>query len=235
MAEFREGRNPSPIYFYCARNSAEPERARPDAILRSLVRQLSCLNSGEVILEPTRKMYEARERSGFAAGPLTLEESTALIISLSQHRRLTTIIVDALDECEPILRDDLLHAFSAILQRSNGLTKILVSSRDEMDIVCHLADCLNLEIKAIKNQADINYFVNSEVDRLIQNKKLLRGRVSKDFSQQIKEVLSEKAQGMWVFFLLPHFDYPHSCSSAIIACFSRCFPYAVSFLQAHLL
>jgi len=196
MNEFREHRNPSPIYFYCARNPAEPERAKPDAILRRLVRQLSSRTPGEAILDPVLKTYEAREKNAFAAGPLTLEESTDLIIRLSQNRGLTTIVLDALDECEPSLRDDLLNALTEILQIPNGLIKILVSSREERDIVCHLADCLNLEIKATKNQADINHFVNSEVDKLIRSKKILFGNVSKDLRQEIKDVLCEKAQGM---------------------------------------
>lgn len=196
MNEFHEHRNPNPIYFYCARNPAEPERAKPDAILRSLLRQLSCLSPGEAILEPIRTMYKARERTAFAADALSLEESRDLIVALSQYRGLTTIIIDALDECEPVLRDDLLGALSIILQRSNGLIKILVSSRDERDIVCCLAGCLNLEIKATDNQEDIDRFVDSKVDKLIQEKKILYGNVPGDLRQRIKKVLCHKAQGM---------------------------------------
>lgn len=90
---------------------------------------------------------------------------------------MTTIVIDALDECEPLLRDDLLGALFDILQGSNGLIKIIVSSRDERDISCYLAGCLNLEIRATENQADIDHFVNSEVDKLIQAKKILYGKV----------------------------------------------------------
>lgn len=125
MGEFRERRNPSPIYFYCVRNPTEPERAKPDAILRSLVGQLSYLLPGQAILEPIWNFYQVRKKDAFATGPLTPEESTALIIDLSQYRGLTTIIIDALDECDLFLR---------------------VSSRDDRDIYHHLADCLNLEI-----------------------------------------------------------------------------------------
>ena len=210
MGELRECRNPNPIYFYCVRNPAEPERAKPDAILRSLVRQLSYLLPGQAILEPVLKIYQARKRDAFAAGPLTLEESTALIIDLSQYRGLTTIIIDALDECDPVLRGDLLDAFSEILQGSNGLIKMLVSSRNDRDIYYYLEGCLNLEIKATENQADINRYVISEVDRLIQTKKLLFGKVSEDLQQHIKDVLCEKAQGMWVPFLHHLSNYNHS-------------------------
>lgn len=191
-----EDKNPNPIYFYCARNPAEPERAKPDAVLRSLVRQLSVRNPHEAILEPVRRVYKEREDGAFAAGTLTLEESTALIIELSQCRQLTTIIVDALDECEQSLRLELLDAFNEILQGSNGLIKILVSSRDVGDIVCQLEGCLNLEIQASKNQVDINRFVDWGVDDLIKRKQLLSGKISDDLRQEIKQVLCEKAGGM---------------------------------------
>ena len=196
MTEFRECKNPMPCYFYCARNVTEPERANPAAILRSLVRQMSCPQTDSVILDPAQSVYEARKRNGFAAGPLMIAESTALIIELSQSRQLTTIVIDALDECDSMLRGELFDALTEILQSSNGLIKILVSSRDERDIRCELTGCLNLEIEARKNQTDIDLFVNHEVDDLIQKKRLLYGNVPDDLRQMIKQVLCEKANGM---------------------------------------
>ena len=178
------------------RNPAEPERASPDTILRSLVRQLACLTSDGPILEPIRELYESRERNGFAAGPLTLEESTALIIQLSQERPLTTIVIDALDECDLSSRGDLLDALSRILQDSCSLVKILVSSRANVDIVCHFSDYLNLKIEASRNQGDIEYYINLQVHNLIDRKKLLYGKISEELKQTIKRVLREQAQGM---------------------------------------
>ena len=188
--------NPCPIYFYCTRNPAEPERATPDAILRSLVRQLACSSSDGTILEPVRELYTSREENGFAAGPLTLDESTALIIELTQDRPLTTFIVDALDECDLSSRGELLDALSRILQDSCSLVKILVSSRADADIVCHFSDCPNLQIKASQNQEDIENYVHSEVEYLINRKKLLRGKVPEDLKQRIASYLREQAKGM---------------------------------------
>ena len=188
--------NPCPIYFYCTRNPAEPERASPDSILSSLARQLANLTSDGPILEPVKELYKSREQNGFAAGPLTLEESTALIIQLSQDRPLTTIVIDALDECDFSSRGYLLDALSRILQDSCGLVKILVSSRADADIVCHFSDCLNLQIGAFQNQEDIEYYVDFEVERLFKRKKLLYGNISLELKQTIQVVLCEQAQGM---------------------------------------
>ena len=143
-----------------------------------------------------KELYKSREQNGFAAGPLTLDESTALIIELSQDRPLTTIIVDALDECDLSSRGDLLDALSGILQDSCGLVKILVSSRADADIVCHFSDCLNLQIEVSQNQKDIERYVNFEVEYLIKRKKLLRGNVPEDLRQTIATYLRVEAKGM---------------------------------------
>lgn len=194
--EFRERKNPNPIYFYCTRNPAEPERSKADAVLRSLVMQLSVRHPQEAILEPVRRIYKAREKNIFVAGPLDIKESTDLIIELTSSRQLTTIIVDALDECEEISRRELLDAFKKILQGSSSLVKILVSSREVGDIAYHLEGCLNLEILAGKNQADIDRYVDQRVDDLVENRRLLSGKISDELRQEIKQVLCKKAGGM---------------------------------------
>ena len=147
-------------------------------------------------MEPVKEIYKSREQNGFAAGPLTLDESTALIIELSQERPLTTIIIDALDECDISSRGDLLDALSRILQDSCSLVKILVSSRPDADIVCHFSDCLNIQVEASQNQADVEYYVISEVEYLINRKKLLRGNVPEKLKQTIANYLREQAKGM---------------------------------------
>ena len=196
LHDAKRERNPYPIYFYCTKDPVEPERATPDTIFRSLVRQLSCSTSNQTILEPVKELYKSREKNGFAAGPLTLDESTALIIELSQDRPLTIIIIDALDECDLSSRGDLLDALSRILQDSCGLVKILVSSRAAADIVCYFSDCLNLQIEASQNQEDIESYVNSEVEYLINRKKLLRGNIPEDLKATIARYLREQAKGM---------------------------------------
>ena len=147
-------------------------------------------------MEPIRQLYKSREQNAFAAGPMILEESTALIIQLSQDRPLTTIVIDALDECDLSSRGNLLDALSRIIQDSCGLVKILVSSRADADIVCHFSDCLNFQIEASQNQDDIEYYVDFEVEDLIKRKKLLYGNVSKELKQTILSVLRKQAQGM---------------------------------------
>lgn len=211
--DFEADRNPNPIYFYCQRNSAEPERSDPEAILRSLVRQMSCLRPGGALLQPVVELYNMRKEEGFAAGSLDSHECTALILKMTKDRLMTTIVIDALDECDPEKRGVLLEALSTIVDNSTGLVKIFISSRDDQDIVLHLGECPNLKIQASHNQDDITRYVNSEVGEVIHSKKWRSGKVDEKLEQEIKLALIEKAQGMSVCFptmplLLPlYMDY----------------------------
>ena len=199
IEDFHHGRNPRPIYFYCSRNASEKERSNPTAILASLVRQMSCHEDGSPILEPVREKYAERKKQGFTSTSPSLEESINLIIALTTYRPLTTIVIDALDECDRVSRPDLLQALERIIFCSSNLVKVFVSSRNDQDIVCHLANCPNLEIEAAKNQADIASFVKSEVHRRISRKELLLGKPLPDLISLIIQKLCDGAHGMLAF------------------------------------
>ncbi|KAI9772569.1 MAG: hypothetical protein M1839_002451 [Geoglossum umbratile] len=197
-------------YFYCARNPAEPERADPGEILRSIVRQLSCLKPGHPIMEPITIKYSQREEDSFGLTKLTFEECLELIIELAELYPSTTIILDALDECIPDTRHELLQALDDIIQKSAGLVKILVSSRDNQDIVCRLRDSPNLYVHRSDNSEDIRRFVRQEVWEAVKRGRLLRGSVSDDLARQVIHTLVEGAQGMfrWVSLQLQHLCGP---------------------------
>ncbi|OCK86545.1 ankyrin, partial [Cenococcum geophilum 1.58] len=192
------GRNPQPVYFYCSRNTAEPGRSDPKAILASLAKQLSFLEPGKPLLKPTVDLYKQKEAEDFASGGLQIEESYALIIQLVEQYPLTTIVIDALDECDPGKRLDLLKALEKILRESSGLVKIFVSSRDDHNIVIRLQRYPNLEIKSDRNSDDIVVFVKDQTERLIEDGKLLR---CSDSQTEMKELIVKKviagANGMF--------------------------------------
>ena len=119
-----------------------------------------------------------------------------MLVRLTTERRLSHIIIDALDECSRQEREYLLDALSQLTKESTGTVKVFISSRDDMDIVRSLAGCPNVLISAKSNQDDIATFVNLEVDNQIQKKRLLAGHVSETLRDKIKQVLCDQAQGM---------------------------------------
>lgn len=168
------------------------ERSRSEAILRSLVRQMAMpgiTTTGNIapIPEPARQVYDLRKKDAFAAGPLTQLECVKLMIQLTSQRTLTTIVIDALDECDLSSRAELLESLNQVVEESACLIKILIS---------------NITINANDNLTDIAKFVDHEVETMIKSKKLLWGKVSSDLRRLIKETLCERADGMYVLRFL---------------------------------
>lgn len=189
---------PAPIsYFYCARNAAEPERKDPDEILRSILEQLSSTQADLLIRNPVVEKYKEKKKEarGRTLEKLTLSETVALILVLLEDNP-ATIVIDALDECDPARRHELLSALDSIIQESASLVKVFVSSRDDGDIVCHLARSPNVFIQASDNGVDIERFVRTKVAQAIKSKRLIKGVVSRQLESRIVKTLIDGSQGM---------------------------------------
>lgn len=150
-------------YFYCMRNPAEPERAQCDKVLRCLVRQLASISLNDPILEPVRLRYEDAidGDEDFDDQEWTSDESTEILIELTNVYPSVTIVIDALDEVLESDRLDLVDALTAVLKESESLVKIFISSRDNVDITLRLEGTPNLRIGAKENSEDIDNFVYS--------------------------------------------------------------------------
>lgn len=109
-------------YFYCSRNTEEPEPADPEEIFRSLLRQLSCVKPGHPILPPVAAKYNERMERNFALAKLSTEECVQLLLELSRIYPSITIVIDALDECDPAGRPEFLENLDEILQQWTNRT-----------------------------------------------------------------------------------------------------------------
>lgn len=199
MSAFQAKQSPQPVYFYCSRNPAEPGRSDPSRILASIARQLATPEAGGAILEPALEVYNERESQASADGPLRLEESKELIIKLlDQYKGTTmTIAIDALDECNEDTRGDLLEVFEFLLEESPCLLKLLVSSRDDQDIVYQFENYPCLALSSAHSSPDIELFVASEVKKLLNSRFLRKTQSGKEvLSEKIIKELTAKADGM---------------------------------------
>lgn len=164
--------------------------------MSAIVKQLSCLKVGFALRKQVVNMYNARKSSGFSSNSLAFQESLDLIISLADTYTQTSIVIDALDECDPQERRKFLDSLRTIIKTSR-LVKIFVSSRDDSDIVRRLDGVPNLWIEVRDNEDDIQRFVQKEVTRCIESKDLLNGKVTEELKGEIIMSLANKAQGMY--------------------------------------
>lgn len=182
-------------YFYCRRD--ETGSTDPELVMSTIVKQLSCLRAGLALQTAVLSVYKAKKAAGFSSNSLAFQESLDIILSLTSIYSQITIVVDALDECDPLKRQRFLSSLEVIVGSSSGLVKIFVSSRDDNDIVRRLNGVPNLWIEAKDNRNDIQRFVQREIGRCITQGDLLNGVVNDEMRTRIIETLIDKSQGMY--------------------------------------
>ena len=153
-----------------------------------------------------KKRREEADKDGSKLTKLEFEECVVLILDLLRTNP-ATIIIDALDECDPAKRNrnKLLRALDDIIEKSANIVKVFVSSRDDQDIASwwarsrDLYDYADLYVSKEDSSKDIERFVRSQVVTAIKQEALLRGNVSDDLKDRIIKILIQKAEGMYVF------------------------------------
>lgn len=177
-------------YFYCNHN--EESHRKPEEILRSFIKQFSVSNDEKAIHSSLLKIYNKRWQMGFSK-ELSLDECEVLLLELISTYPKTTLVLDALHECEERSRMSLFYCFNHLIEQSRNL-KILISSRRDSNIMRQLKREANISIDdATNNQDDIARFV---AEKISQNEKDRRYPISESLKSEIMEVLLKKSQGM---------------------------------------
>lgn len=178
------------VYFYCNRN--EPQRRNPTAILQAILKQLCVILPQAGLPAPVVAVYDDRCKDGLAAGSLEFQECLDLLVLLLYLYPYTTIVIDALDESDPMERWQLLEAFTKCMNDSS--VKIFISSRDDTDIKSKLENVPNLYIEAEDNMDDIRRFIHREVKSSVGRRRLWR--LPDNVQTQIISTILQKSNGM---------------------------------------
>lgn len=176
-------------YFYCF--YGEEARKSPASILRALVKQL-CLVDHGVLPEPVLSEYTKRQSQGKLSGDIHPNDSMNLIIALSAAYPQTTIVVDALDECEEDTRETLIGILMQIVQSASRI-RILITSRNHEDIRRMLGNFPSHFLEATDNIGDIKLYIRSELERCSRRKAILDDPELRD---EIIAILEDGAGGM---------------------------------------
>jgi NACHT domain len=187
-------------YFYCARNAFEIERSSPDDIMRSLVRQLSTLQSAPgKIHDAVFSAYEQRKAeaklSGFDPRKLTLEECVDSILELTESNP-AMIIIDAIDEVEKESQPILLNAFKKIIKESVNVIKVFVTTRTDSHILALLENELTIHVDSKNVKDGIERFTRHLLTVAIDEKRLLQGKVSDALRTEMENALVHSAGEM---------------------------------------
>jgi hypothetical protein len=192
-------------YFYCSITSRD--RITPESVLRAITKQLCHAYSGEKLPKKLVEIKDKRVRE--SAGLLSLEESTNLIIELSNYLSSGVwIVIDALDECDGSTRKNLFTSLDKIVTGGKDI-RIFLTGRDEADIRGYMMQRhQNYLIDPRDNASDIELYIKSELRKLYED--LAFREVEPELVTQMKglekeniESLKGNANGMYVWRLLP--------------------------------
>lgn len=174
-------------YFYCSRN--EEERRQPLSIFQSYVRQLSAPRGrpGHMRTRLEKLCLETRQRGSVLNFSLCEDE---LLESINGYSK-TTLILDALDECEQESRWDLVSAMERLMLKAEKPLKIFIASRPDAETRDLCTSQPNIEIQARDNQADIEKFVIEKT-----NKGGRQRRISPRLREKIVNVILDSSHGM---------------------------------------
>lgn len=185
-------------YFYCY--YGEKARNTPTSILRALIKQLCLVDPGEVLPESVVSEYAKRKTHGQLTGEIHPNDSMDLIIALSAGFPQTTIIVDALDECDEETRETLFRILKQIVT-STERVRIFVTSRNHEDIERILGNFPSHYLDAKDNIEDIKTYIRSELEYCSGRKSILR---DPELKAEIVSTLENGAGGMYVASFLTH-------------------------------
>lgn len=183
------------VFFYF--NRSDSARNSALACLRSLVRQFSTCRSRQGHIQSSfKKLYEECVRCGRS---MTWELCKKQITESLNLFPRSTIIIDALDECDEDDRPNLVQILNEMMKTSRRPLMIFISSRPDGDIKNAFRDRVNVEIGVKDNQDDIARFVRGKVKN-----NLRWAKFSEETKERVVTTLIEQSQAMSVTHLSAH-------------------------------
>lgn len=158
-------------------------------VARSLLRQLSCpvFERGRIHQDIVDLEHELRTNGK----DFTFGICEDWIQKMVDAYPRTTIILDALDECDEGSRSRMMDILDVLLKGSSTKLKVMILSRPDSDIRDRFKRYPFIEISATDNHNDIAVFVKRAIERHPRWTKM-----DSQLRSEVMSVLLEKSQGM---------------------------------------
>lgn len=162
--------------------------------MRAFVKQLSVRSDASEIQDCLLQLYNNKKKSGFSSNKMTIEDCELLIPQLIKAYSSSTLVLDALDECDPQSRGELMHVLNRLVENADRL-RIFISSRPDYDLKLQLKKNANVGIESTDNHDDIKKFVTEAIAFDAKNRPK---PIKEPLRQKIIQTLLEKSNGMYV-------------------------------------
>ncbi len=179
-------------YFYFNRNDSS--RHSSPAALCSLVRQLSISVNDRTLPHALVQLYNRKKQQQRQLAEECLHEADAayLLRQLANVFPQTTLVLDALDECDAETRLSLVNLLDELVRSTGRPVKVFISSRLDEDIRQRYMGGPNVAIRAVDNQDDIARFVEAKMaERQDWSQKMSEG-----LRKEIVRTITDESEGM---------------------------------------
>ncbi|KAF0640548.1 hypothetical protein FPSE5266_10074 [Fusarium pseudograminearum] len=185
-------------YFYCLNNDSEPERSSVDGILRSILRQLTITESQNDVRDFLYSDFQRRSRladkRGLELPKLNRKECVARILQVADEDPIT-ILLDSVDQVEEEYCTILLDSLFAIMSKAANVVKVLVTSRNSLDILPFIPVLKEITVSAERTRDDMSRFIAYKIDEA----KLISGRLSSKTRDHLQKALLDGAGEMFLW------------------------------------
>jgi hypothetical protein len=186
------------IHYYCTGSKPGETRSDCKVCLRALIRQLAIDLDNLSVAASVQAEYNNRKIDDPSDCRFSGKECERLLKELIQddpRKMRTTIIVDALDECEDG-GYELLNCLKSILSSRPQSIRLLLSSQMHVQVAPYFSEneIQSIEIKPSRTKDDMQNFIKKEMER----QRVLKGILDSDraLREQVIKELSIRATGM---------------------------------------
>ncbi len=138
------------------------------------------------------QLYKAKRQRGLADASLHEAEAKQLLHQFVDVYPQTTIVIDALDECDAMTRMGLVKALDGLVRGAGRPIKIFISSRLDQDIAERFRGGPNVAISALDNRDDIARFAEAEM----ASRPEWSGKILDVLRAEIVQTLCKESNGM---------------------------------------
>ncbi|TEY63394.1 hypothetical protein BOTCAL_0155g00160 [Botryotinia calthae] len=191
IGECMKNSSSSTIFFYC--RYEDKQRDNFVAVARGILSQL--LSKNEVLLPYLYSECINSLSVSLISHEICMKLLEVCFETVSKSQK-TYLIIDGLDECEPMQRRLLLSTLVSIVQKAlhPGMFRLLIVSQNEPDIKRYLRQYSDLRLSSSCNRSDIEVYSRVWAEK-IQQKFI----VSDDTKTYIVKAVSEGADGMFLY------------------------------------
>lgn len=175
-------------YFYCSRS--DTARRDPKSVYQSYIRQLAQLNHYPTGMH--KSISDLYRKAKKEQRELSITECKAALSELLKSYPRTTLVLDALDECEVGARKEIVLVLHSLATDAERPVKVYIASRREPDIERSLGSESLIEIGTSDNKGDIEKYIEQEMTRFDEEWE----SVSQGVREEVKRTITDQSDGM---------------------------------------